>query len=570
MEPLSRMLCENALEGPVLLDIAKPSTRQVEMLAPPALRLSHLAHLIGAKFVGPADPIIDGLARQDLAEEGDLVTFTEVTGQNDRKLRRSNASAVILRMNSNISDLPMAVIRATRPDATGVRAAQIIGGLGVGKYLRDLRRFHLRASTLAPVLLFSGHAREFSQSVAWIGRKLRWWRNLSAEAREQPQNRWWISQLQDRIGIPFPDYSIHDDRFLLQLERYLHRLEAYRAEVKDSSAAVIPVRHPRFFVVAEWLDKQILWAGKLTDKERGEPANAWRLRQFETRLDLLPGSFGPQVIRGHLNQSFEKNSDKYLEDLVVYREEDPTHAHSLLIPLDHPTLAQSGYWIDDKMKWWRGLTDRAKAMPHNQWRIQQLKTKIGLPFAEYNRYDDGIRARCDRYIADREVYRAETSRRNSLLIPVTYPKYRTSSRWINEELAWWKRLSSEECEKPRNRWLIGLLKDPVGIPFPEYSSHDDDFAISLYHYRRDLSRYSAESENGHRVIIPRSDDPNFPYKTSASWMSNLFQWWRSLTDQDKKRLNVQWRLTLLQTVLGLTSPSHQNTHATRVRSQGKP
>jgi len=51
-------------------------------------------------------------------------------------------------MNSNISDLPMAVIRATRPDATGVRAAQIIGGLGVGKYLRDLRRFHLRASTL--------------------------------------------------------------------------------------------------------------------------------------------------------------------------------------------------------------------------------------------------------------------------------------------------------------------------------------------------------------------------------------------------------------------------------------
>jgi len=65
------MLCENALEGPVLLDIAKPSTRQLEMLAPPALRLSHLAHLIGAKFVGPADPIIDGLARQDLAEEGD-------------------------------------------------------------------------------------------------------------------------------------------------------------------------------------------------------------------------------------------------------------------------------------------------------------------------------------------------------------------------------------------------------------------------------------------------------------------------------------------------------------------
>ena len=258
MEPLSRMLCENALEGPVLLDMAKPSTRQVEMLAPPALRLSHLAHLIGAKFVGPADPIIDGLARQDLAEEGDLVTFTEVTGQNDRKLRRSNASAVILRMNSNISDLPMAVIRATRPDATGVRAAQIIGGLGVGKYLRDLRRFHLRASTLAPVLLFSGHAREFSQSVAWIGRKLRWWRNLSAEAREQPQNRWWISQLQDRIGIPFPNYSVHDDRFLLQLERYLHRLEAHRAEVKDSSAAVIPVRHPRFSVVAEWLDKQIL------------------------------------------------------------------------------------------------------------------------------------------------------------------------------------------------------------------------------------------------------------------------------------------------------------------------
>src|SRR5260370_23393323 len=132
MEPLSRMLCENALEGPVLLDIAKPSTRQVEMLAPEALRLSHLAHLIGAQFVGPADPIIDGLARQDLAEEGDLVTFTEVTGQDDLKLRQSNASAVILRMNSNICDLPMAVIRANRPDATGVRAAAIIGGVVLG------------------------------------------------------------------------------------------------------------------------------------------------------------------------------------------------------------------------------------------------------------------------------------------------------------------------------------------------------------------------------------------------------------------------------------------------------
>src|SRR5260370_15586243 len=154
-------------------------------------------------------------------------------------------------MNYSISDLPMAVIRATRPDAAGVRAAEIIGGLGVGKYLRDLRRFHLRASTLAPVLLFSGHAREFSQSVAWIGRKLRWWRNLSAEAREQPQNRWWISQLQDRIGIPFPDYSIHDDRFLLQLERYLHRLEVYRAEVKDSSAAGSSVSNPGSSFVAE-------------------------------------------------------------------------------------------------------------------------------------------------------------------------------------------------------------------------------------------------------------------------------------------------------------------------------
>src|SRR5260370_34249971 len=156
------------------------------MLAPPALRLSHLAHLIGAKFVAPADRIMDCPASQDIAEEGDLATFTEVTGQNDRKLRRSNASAALLRMNSNICDLPMAVIRATRPDATGVLAAEIIGGLGVGKYLRDLRRFHLRASTDAPVLLFPGHSREFSQSVAWIGRKLRWRRNLSAEAREQP------------------------------------------------------------------------------------------------------------------------------------------------------------------------------------------------------------------------------------------------------------------------------------------------------------------------------------------------------------------------------------------------
>src|SRR5260370_23114867 len=144
------------------------------MLAPPALRLSPPAHMQGAQFVGPAHPIIEGLARQDLAEEAALVTFTEVTGQNDRKLRRSNASAVILRMNSNICDLPMAVIRATRPDATGVLAAEIIGGLGVGKYLRDLRRFHLRASIDAPVLLFPGHSREFSQSAAWIGRKLRW------------------------------------------------------------------------------------------------------------------------------------------------------------------------------------------------------------------------------------------------------------------------------------------------------------------------------------------------------------------------------------------------------------
>src|SRR5260370_41158636 len=126
---------------------------------------------------------------------------------------------------------------------------------------------------------------------------------------------------------------------MLQVELYLHWREATRREMKVSCAAVIPVTPRPFSGVAEWLDKQILWAGKLTDKERGEPANAWRLRQFETRLDLLPGSFGPQVIRGHLNQSFEKSSDKYLEDLVVYREGDPTHAHSLLIPLDHPTLA---------------------------------------------------------------------------------------------------------------------------------------------------------------------------------------------------------------------------------------
>jgi len=103
------------------------------------------------------------------------------------------------------------------------------------------------------------------------------------------------SQIQDRIGIPFSDYSAHDDLFLLQLERYLCRLEAYRGEVKDSSAAVIPVRHPLFSVIAEWLDKQILWAGKLTENERREPANAWRLRQFETRLGLLPGSFGPRL-----------------------------------------------------------------------------------------------------------------------------------------------------------------------------------------------------------------------------------------------------------------------------------
>src|SRR5258708_7778531 len=126
-----------------------------------------------------------------------------------------------------------------------------------------------------------------------------------------------------------------------------------------------------------------------------------RLRQFETRLGLLPGSFGPRVIRGHLNQSFEKSSHQYLEDLAVYRE-DPTRAHSLLIPLDHPTLTQSGYWIDDKMKWWRALNDRAKAMPHNQWRIQQLKTKIGLPVAEYNNDDDVSHAPWYRSLADQD------------------------------------------------------------------------------------------------------------------------------------------------------------------------
>src|SRR5260370_19490753 len=103
------------------------------MLAPLALRLSHLAHLIGAKFVGPADPIIDGLARQDLAEEGDLVTFAQVADQNGQKLRRSRASAVILRMNSNIPDLPIAWIRSSQPDLAGVRAADSIGGLGVGR-----------------------------------------------------------------------------------------------------------------------------------------------------------------------------------------------------------------------------------------------------------------------------------------------------------------------------------------------------------------------------------------------------------------------------------------------------
>src|SRR5260370_13767903 len=156
-------------------------------------------------------------------------------------------------MNSNILNLPMAVIRATKPDVAGVRAAEIIGGLGVGRYLRDLKRFHVRTSNHAPVLLFPGHAREFSQSAAWIGRKLHWWKNLSAEAREQPRNRWWISQLQDRLGIPFPDYSIHDDRVLLQLERYLHRLEAAPGEIKGSSSAGFPGRPPPSPFVARLL-----------------------------------------------------------------------------------------------------------------------------------------------------------------------------------------------------------------------------------------------------------------------------------------------------------------------------
>src|SRR5260370_38128191 len=123
MESFSPVLCVNAIER---VSYAKSSPGQVEMLAPPGLQLSQLAHLIGAQFVGPADPIIDGLARQDLAEEGDLVTFTEVTGQDELKLRRSNASAVILRMNSNICDLPMDLIRATRPDVAAVLPAEII------------------------------------------------------------------------------------------------------------------------------------------------------------------------------------------------------------------------------------------------------------------------------------------------------------------------------------------------------------------------------------------------------------------------------------------------------------
>jgi len=374
--------CENALEGPVLLDMAKPSTRQVEMLAPPALRLSHLAHLIGAKFVGRQTQSLTVLHDKTSQKKETSLHSHEVTGQNDLKLRRSNASAVILRMNSNISDLPMAVIRATRPDATGVRAAQIIGGLGVGKYLRDLKRFHLRASTLAsgPVVLGqrgNSHRASHGSGESCAGGGI-----LSAEAREQPQNRWWISQLQTRSEFRFlitrstTTVSCCSWNGICTGSKHTGRRSRIRLR------PVIPVQTSALSVVAEWLDKQILWAGKLTDKERGEPANAWRLRQFETRLDLLPGSFGPQVIRGHLNQSFEKNLDKYLEDLVVYREEDPTHAHSLLIPLDHPTLAQVANWMTNKMKWWRGLTDRAKAMPHNQWRIQQLKTKIGLPFAE--------------------------------------------------------------------------------------------------------------------------------------------------------------------------------------------
>jgi len=97
----------------------------------------------------------------------------------------------------------------------------------------------------------------------------------------QPQNRCGFHSSRTRSEFRFLITRSHDDRFLLQLERYLHRLEAHRAEVKDSSAAVIPVRTSAL-LCGRRMARQTNSVGlaKLTDKERGRAANAWRLRQF--------------------------------------------------------------------------------------------------------------------------------------------------------------------------------------------------------------------------------------------------------------------------------------------------
>jgi len=167
------------------------------MLAPPALAFLILRHLIGAKFVGPAD--------QSLMVLHDKTSQKKETSLHSQKLpakmtgnfggRTHRPSSCVL--NIQHFRLTNAVIRATRPDAYRCAWAQIIGVLEWENTYAISDRFHLRASTLAPVLLFSCHAREFSRASHGSGESCAGGGICPLRAREQPQNHWWISQLQE-------------------------------------------------------------------------------------------------------------------------------------------------------------------------------------------------------------------------------------------------------------------------------------------------------------------------------------------------------------------------------------